>query len=175
VSGKGSEGEHYTALARLQTPPGSLSVAARRTPEAMNPPCPLCSPTAEDLVHRDEQLRVILVDDPDYPGYARVIWNAHVAEMSELAPADREHLMRVVMVVESVQRRVLAPHKINLASLGNLVPHLHWHLIPRYTDDAHFPQPIWGSRLREPDPQVLAARRARLPALRAALADAFGT
>jgi diadenosine tetraphosphate (Ap4A) HIT family hydrolase len=141
----------------------------------MIPPCPLCSPTAEDLVHRDERLRVILVDDPDYPGYARVIWNAHVAEMSDLAPADRQHLMRTVMIVESVLRQVLAPHKINLASLGNMVPHLHWHLIPRYANDAHFPQPIWAPRQREPDPRALAERRARLPALRAALADAFRT
>jgi diadenosine tetraphosphate (Ap4A) HIT family hydrolase len=139
----------------------------------MNTPCPLCSPAAEDLVHRDQHLRVILVDDPDYPGYARVIWNAHVAEMSELAPADRQRLMRAVMLVETVQRRVLAPHKINLASLGNLVPHLHWHLIPRHADDAHFPQPIWGSRQREPDAAALAVRRGRLPALRAALAQAF--
>lgn len=136
-------------------------------------PCPLCSPAAEDLVHHDARLRVILVDDADYPGYARVIWNAHVAEMSELAPPDRQHLMHAVMLVETVLRRVLVPAKINLASLGNLVPHLHWHLIPRYADDAHFPQPIWGIRQREPDGQSLAARRARLPALRAALADAF--
>lgn len=139
----------------------------------MNAPCPLCSPAGEDVVHRDGRLRVILVDDPDYPGFARVIWNAHLAEMSDLPPPDRQHLMRAVMIVETVQRHVLAPHKINLASLGNLVPHLHWHLIPRYADDAHFPQPIWCSRQREPDAPGLAARRARLPALRAALEDAF--
>jgi diadenosine tetraphosphate (Ap4A) HIT family hydrolase len=139
----------------------------------MNAPCPLCSPAGEDLIHRDERLRVILVDDPDYPGTARVIWNAHVAEMSELTAPEQQHLMRTVMLVEAAQRRVLTPHKVNLASLGNMVPHLHWHVIPRYADDAHFPQPIWGSRQREPGAQALAARRARLPALRAALVEAF--
>ena len=122
----------------------------------MNAPCPLCSPAGEDVVHREERLRVILVDDPEYPGTAREVWNAHVAEMSDLPPPDRQHLMRAVMIVETVQRHVLAPHKINLASLGNLVPHLHWHLIPRYADDAHFPEPVWGTRRRRSEPSNLA-------------------
>jgi diadenosine tetraphosphate (Ap4A) HIT family hydrolase len=54
-----------------------------------------------------------------------------------------------VFAVESVLREQLDPHKINLASLGNVVPHLHWHVIPRYTDDPHFPQPIWSNAQRE--------------------------
>jgi diadenosine tetraphosphate (Ap4A) HIT family hydrolase len=44
---------------------------------------------------------------------------------------------------------VLHPDKINLASFGNVVPHLHWHVIPRFEDDAHFPAPIWGKRKEE--------------------------
>jgi diadenosine tetraphosphate (Ap4A) HIT family hydrolase len=40
----------------------------------------------------------------------------------------------------------MAPDKINLASLGNVVPHLHWHVIPRFADDPHFPNPVWGVR-----------------------------
>jgi diadenosine tetraphosphate (Ap4A) HIT family hydrolase len=75
--------------------------------------------------------------------------------MTDLATADRNHLMAVVFEVEAVLRDVLAPDKINLASLGNLTPHLHWHVIPRWRDDPHFPGSIWGERLREPAVRTL--------------------
>ncbi len=68
--------------------------------------------------------------------------------MSDLASADRAHLREVVDAVELVVRRVMNPDKINLASLGNVVPHLHWHVIPRWTDDSQFPAPIWAAPCR---------------------------
>jgi diadenosine tetraphosphate (Ap4A) HIT family hydrolase len=52
--------------------------------------------------------------------------------------------MALVFAVESALRRTYAPAKINLASLGNLVPHLHWHVIPRFRDDPNFPAPVWS-------------------------------
>jgi len=134
------------------------------------PPCELCANPGGHLIHDDGQLRVIRVDEPDYPGFVRVIWNAHVREMTDLSAAEREHLMKAVFVVERAQREVLRPHKINVASLGNMTPHLHWHVIPRFADDANFPETVWGKRQREPDRQRLAERRARLGALRAAIA-----
>lgn len=127
--------------------------------------CPLCTEEGGTLVLRDELLRVVLVDDADYPGYARVIVNAHAKEMTDLAPAALARVMAAVYAVEDAQRAVLAPDKVNLASLGNVVPHLHWHVVPRFADDAHFPQSIWGARQRDPDSAKLAARRALLPAL----------
>ena len=116
----------------------------------MNTSCPLCAPQAEVILWRDAHCRVILVNDPDYPGYCRVIWNAHVKKMTDLPEPDRSHFMNIVFAVEAVLRELLNPDKINLASLGNQVPHLHWHVIPRYRDDAQFPNPIWSARLREP-------------------------
>lgn len=101
------------------------------------------------MLWQDRQLRVVHVNDPDYSGYCRVIWNTHVAEMSDLDPAERTHCMRVVFAVESLLRGLLAPAKINLASLGNMTPHVHWHVIARFHDDAHFPQSIWSARQRE--------------------------
>jgi diadenosine tetraphosphate (Ap4A) HIT family hydrolase len=59
---------------------------------------------------------------------------------------------------------------MNLASLGNLTPHVHWHLIPRFADDAHFPGPIWSERKRTTAPETLTARRAQLAALDEAVA-----
>jgi diadenosine tetraphosphate (Ap4A) HIT family hydrolase len=132
--------------------------------------CELCDGVGGEELYRNEQLRVVLVDDAQYPGFCRVIWNAHVREMTDLAPQQRSALMQMVMKVESALREAMNPDKINLASLGNMTPHLHWHVIPRFSDDAHFPAPVWAQAQRQPDADALAARAARLAALRAALA-----
>ncbi|TCV88096.1 HIT family protein [Sulfurirhabdus autotrophica] len=112
--------------------------------------CELCDQSSGELLWQDELCRVIWVNDPDYPGFCRVIWKAHVKEMTDLPPQARVHLMSVVFAVEQAIREVLTPDKINLASLGNVVPHLHWHVIPRFNTDRHFPNPIWGTPMREP-------------------------
>jgi diadenosine tetraphosphate (Ap4A) HIT family hydrolase len=106
--------------------------------------CPLCRPPGADLLWRNGQLRVVRVDDGLYPGYIRVIWHDHVAEMTELQDAARDEMMRTVWRVEQVQRDILQPHKVNLAQFGNMVPHLHWHIIPRWRDDPHFPDAVWA-------------------------------
>jgi len=136
-----------------------------RTVGAAPAACELCRGDGGRVLWREQALRVVLVDDRDYPGFLRVVWNAHVREMSDLDAGGRERLMVAVFAAEAALRQALAPDKINLASLGNLTPHLHWHVIPRYTGDAHFPQPIWGPRQRDPDAAALAQRMARLAVL----------
>ena len=115
---------------------------------AANAPCPLCSELGGLVLWQDARCRVVLVDDPDYPGFCRVILGRHVAEMSDLPADERAALMEVVFAVEAVLRAQLQPDKINLASFGNMVPHVHWHVIPRWRDDKHFPQPTWGPAQR---------------------------
>ena len=113
-----------------------------------DPDCELCAQAGGELLWRDDRCRVVLVNDPDYTGFCRVIWNSHVREMTDLDDAGRQHCMRVVLAVEQALRKVVRPHKINLASFGNVTPHVHWHVIARHLDDAHFPQPVWGERQR---------------------------
>ena len=110
--------------------------------------CELCDSAGGETLWHDDFCRVVLVADPDYPGFCRVILNRHVSEMTDLETGARERLMRVVFAAEAAVRRVMQPDKINLASLGNMVPHLHWHVIPRYADDRHFPNSIWGEPMR---------------------------
>jgi len=110
------------------------------------------------VLWRDERCRVIEAQEPDYPGWCRVVWHAHVREMSDLPESERHHLMRVAYAVEHALREVLHPDKINLASLGNVVPHLHWHVIPRFTDDAHFPDSVWAVRRRAGVPRMVDTR-----------------
>ena len=141
------------------------------------PTCPLCASHGGELVWRSDALRVVLPEEPDYPGFTRVIWNPHAVEMTDLTEPDRAVLMRAVWAVERAQRAALAPDKVNLASFGNLVAHLHWHVIPRWRDDRHFPQPVWGAPAQRGE-AVVAARgaavRAALPAYRTALIAALG-
>ncbi|HET9113238.1 MAG TPA: HIT family protein [Burkholderiales bacterium] len=101
------------------------------------------------MLWQDEFCRVILAGEFDYPGLCRVVWHDHVKEMSDLDTAQQSRLMQIVFSVEAALRDALKPDKINLASLGNVVPHLHWHVIPRFVHDKHFPNPIWGQPLRE--------------------------
>ena len=124
--------------------------------------CVLCSDLKSDegqLIWRGDDCRIISVNDPDLPGFCRVIWNHHVPEMTDLSYGEREHLMSLVFVVEEAIRQVMKPAKVNLAALGNMVPHIHWHVIPRFTDDAFFPGSVWSSRAREPSPSILDERR----------------
>lgn len=114
--------------------------------------CELCEGSGGRAIWQDGACRVVRVDDADYPGYCRVIWRHHVAEMSDLTGAEQRHLFSVVCAVESALRALLRPDKINLASLGNLVAHLHWHVIPRWRDDRHFPRPIWAQPVRASAP-----------------------
>lgn len=110
--------------------------------------CELCDGDGGEVIWRDGQCRVVQVTEPGYPGFCRAIWNAHVAEMTDLNEAERTGFMRVVFTVEATLRELLQPDKVNLASLGNFTPHLHWHVIPRFRGDPHFPNPIWGTPVR---------------------------
>lgn len=118
--------------------------------------CELCEQPGGEVVARNAELRVVRVSDALHPGFYRVIWNDHVAEFSDLSQAERVRCMDAVALVESLIRMHLQPLKVNLASLGNMVPHLHWHLIARYREDPHFPQPIWGTQQRERPSEPLA-------------------
>lgn len=111
--------------------------------------CDLCDGPGGVVLWRDERLRIVRVNDPDYPAFLRVVWNAHVKEMTDLSEGESEHFMRAVVATERVLRNLLNPDKMNLASLGNQTPHLHWHVIPRFRDDRHYPNPVWAAAARE--------------------------
>jgi len=134
--------------------------------------CPLCRDPVHappeagvQLLLQRPRYRVVRVLDADFPAFYRVIWQAHVAEFSDLEAADRTACMDAVIAVERALREQLQPRKVNLATLGNVVPHLHWHVIARFDWDSHFPAPIWAAAQRPADGAQLAALAQALPAL----------
>ena len=120
-----------------------------------NKNCPLCRPINQDILWQDDFCRVVLLGDADYPAYCRVELLTHVKEMSDLPPPYRARMMKVVFAVETAIREVIQPDKINLASLGNKTPHLHWHVIPRFENDKHFPNSHWGEAVQAGQPVAL--------------------
>jgi diadenosine tetraphosphate (Ap4A) HIT family hydrolase len=129
--------------------------------------CELCGKDGGSVLWRDELCRVVRPAVEGYPGFLRVILNRHVKEMTDLD--ERERLMRVVFACESALRKLYAPDKVNLASLGNVVPHLHWHVIARFADDAHFPDAVWAAARRAAAPRISVPDNVLARAIMAAL------
>jgi diadenosine tetraphosphate (Ap4A) HIT family hydrolase len=129
------------------------------------PGCALCDGDGGRVVVRSAQWRLVHAGEAGFPGFYRLAWNAHVAEFSDLTREERIACTDALAAAESCLRRHLAPAKVNLAALGNMVPHLHWHLIARYDWDSRFPAPVWAPAVREAEPDRLAALEALLPAL----------
>lgn len=132
--------------------------------------CLLCRTPGGTVLWQNQHLRVIDACDALYPGFTRVIWTAHVVEMTDLSAAEQAELLRVVLLVEDVQRAELKPDKVNLAAFGNVVPHLHWHVIPRWQGDPHFPQAVWAAL-----PLADATAQAAQEALRARVQQRLST
>lgn len=124
--------------------------------------CPLCQPSPYEILWQDDFCRVVLLNDVDYPAYCRVELIEHIKEMTDLAPENRVRMMIVVFAVELALRDALQPSKINLASLGNKTPHLHWHIIPRFDNDKHFPNSHWGEVMREGNTSALSSASKQL-------------
>jgi diadenosine tetraphosphate (Ap4A) HIT family hydrolase len=122
---------------------------------AKNMTCELCNAPGGELIWQNDLCRVVRLEDADYPGFCRVILNRHIKEMTHLTADERMAFMHVVFTVEQAICDVLQPDKINLASLGNKTPHLHWHVIPRFGNDKTFPNPIWGLVTQQTLPRPL--------------------
>ena len=135
--------------------------------------CVLCREAGGLPVWQGAQLRVIRAQEAGFPAFYRVIWTAHAAELSDLSEAERNTCMAVVAEVERVLRAQLQPTKINLAALGNMVPHLHWHVVARFEWDSHFPGSVWAAAQRPRNGEREAEVAARLPAIDTALSQAL--
>jgi len=136
-----------------------------KPPAVPMPGCELCDTAGGTLLWSDGTWRVVRVEEPDFPAFYRVVSHHHLREFSELLAPERQRCMDLVCAIERVLIERLRPTKVNLAALGNMTPHLHWHVVARFDWDSHFPQPIWGSRQRNVSPTAEARLGIGLPAL----------
>ncbi|MBC5781737.1 HIT family protein [Ramlibacter sp. USB13] len=127
--------------------------------------CPLCDAAGGRVVVQAPKWRLVHAEEAGFPAFYRVVWQEHVREFSQLSAADRSDCMDVVVAVEQALIAQLQPAKVNVASLGNAVPHLHWHVVARFAWDSHFPGAVWAPAQRDADPARLAEVVAQLPTL----------
>jgi len=110
-------------------------------------PCPLCNSTKENIIYKNKLFRVVLLDD--IPAFTRIILNRHIAEFSDLNLEESLEISKTIYRIEKAMLKHIKPDKVNIASLGNYVPHLHIHIIPRYKNDSWYPDSIWSEKKRE--------------------------
>lgn len=115
-----------------------------------------------------EMSRVFLHEDQFFPGYVLLVLRRHVTELYDLTAAERATLMEEVSRVAQALARVFRPVKMNYELLGNLVPHIHWHVVPRLGTDPAPGAPIWTVE-HSPAPLAAAAARERVETIRVAL------
>lgn len=136
--------------------------------------CPLCDALGGVLVFQAEKFRIVRAEEVGFPAFYRLVWTDHVVEFSDLAAADRVLCMQAVAAVELAMREVLHPTKVNLAALGNVVAHLHWHIIARFDWDSHFPAPVWATPRLEPAADKLLALQQRSGTLEQVMVQRLG-
>lgn len=117
--------------------------------------CDLCNHDGGIVLWKNALCRVVLLENTPFKGFCRVVLNAHIKEMTDLDMTTQQTLMQIVFIVEKNLRDLLNPEKINLASLGNKTPHIHWHITPRFREDMTFPDSIWSQALRSQSRQTL--------------------
>lgn len=93
---------------------------------------------------------VLLMNDARFPWLILVPRRADLREMSDLTVDDQATLMGEINAASRVLQRLIHPHKLNVAAIGNVVAQLHIHIVARFEDDAAWPAPVWGHGLREP-------------------------
>ncbi len=126
----------------------------------MNDACELCGKVFDKAVWKNDLAYLIDASDEIFPCFLRLVCRRHVKEMSDLSVEEQEGFWRMLRAVEETIIRRLQAHKVNYAQFGNMVPHLHWHVIARWRDDAFFPESPWGRQQREADPEVSRSRLA---------------
>ena len=94
--------------------------------------------------------RVLLMNDRSYPWLILVPARANKTEIHDLDPADQSLLMAEIDRASRAMSQLYAPHKINIAAIGNMVPQLHIHVVARFRTDAAWPAPVWGAHPPHP-------------------------
>ena len=109
--------------------------------------CPMCTKWNDEPDLRVVELElcyVLLNRDQFFPGYTFVFTKEHVAELFHLDRQARHIVLEEVTLVAAALYNLFKPAKMNYELLGNMVPHMHWHVIPRFTTDPLWPRPIWN-------------------------------
>jgi diadenosine tetraphosphate (Ap4A) HIT family hydrolase len=132
----------------------------------LQPDCWMCQGIREpeNLVFYESRTSVAKLNpDQAFEGYTFLTLKWHEEELYRLDDKDRKHFLEDMSLVSSALAKTFRPDKMNYELLGNSMPHLHWHLVPRYTTDPMWGRPIWAGnrrrrRLTQPEYALLKQR-----------------
>ena len=98
-------------------------------------------------IYENPQLR-IETEESEIP-WLKLFTQYPYKEMSEVPAEVRFEIYDLLDTIEKAMIAYYTPDKINIASFGNYVPHVHWHIMARFKEDSYFPEPMWGKKQRD--------------------------
>jgi len=106
-----------------------------------------------DSVRRDHPLIYLEVHESEVP-WLKIFVRREVREFSECTAQEKTAVFRALDIIEKEMLQYYKPEKINIASFGNMLPQVHWHIMARFKEDSCFPEPMWGTKQRESSLQL---------------------
>ncbi|WP_187647171.1 HIT family protein [Nitrosophilus labii] len=91
---------------------------------------------------------IVEVHESEIP-WLKIFAKKKCKEMSECDEETKRHIFKALELIEKEMIKYFKPYKINIASFGNYVPQVHWHIMSRFKEDNYFPEPMWGKKQRE--------------------------
>ena len=98
------------------------------------------------LVYSNNLIK-IEVEKSEIP-WLKIFTQEPYKEFSETPNDVKVEIFRVLDIIEKLMLDYFKPKKINIASFGNYIPHIHWHIMARFEEDSYFPEPMWGKKQR---------------------------
>ena len=99
------------------------------------------------MIYQNELIHVEV--EPSEVPWVKIFTQRSVKEFSQCSDEEKQEIFRAIDVVEKSMLDYFNADKINIASFGNMLPHVHWHVMARFEQDSYFPEPMWGSKQRE--------------------------
>ena len=99
------------------------------------------------LLYENERIR-IETEESEIP-WLKIFTQHPYKEMSEVPSHIKQEIYSLLDSIEKEMLSYYQPKKINIASFGNYLPHVHWHIMARFEEDSYFPEPMWGEKQRE--------------------------
>jgi diadenosine tetraphosphate (Ap4A) HIT family hydrolase len=98
-------------------------------------------------IYENETIK-IEIEESEIP-WLKVFTQHPYKEMSDVPREIRYEIYDLLDLIEKEMITYYQPTKVNIASFGNYMPHVHWHVMARFTEDSYYPEPMWGTKQRE--------------------------
>jgi len=99
------------------------------------------------LIYENETIK-IEIESSEIP-WLKIFTQDTYKEMSDVPKKIKSEIYDLLDIIEKEMLAYYKPKKINIASFGNYMPHVHWHIMARFEEDSYYPEPMWGTKQRE--------------------------